>query len=119
MTRMLVLLILAVLSIGCTGSLPEARSAGVQARTAGASQKAATPVTAERCATLDDRRQLWGSAAKGLAILSGASGIATIPVNNDNAETALAAASLGLGALAATAVALSESAGESWVRDCE
>jgi hypothetical protein len=56
--------------------------------------------------------------AKGAAVLAGASGLSTLPVEDPEARAALAAGAITAGAAAAAAVAMSEGAAKSWARDC-
>lgn len=113
MTRRLGVLVLAVAASACAGSLEGSRA---EARKVGAARSAP-----ERCAALDDRRQFAGAIAKGAAVLGGASGLSTIPLDGDRYETArigVAAAGVSAAAVAAGAVVVAEGAGESWAREC-
>jgi hypothetical protein len=109
-----ILLLLAMLSpLGCAVSFEEARLAGPAPRSS-----AAPAAQADYCRSLDNERMTWGAIAKGSAVLSGASGVSTIPVEDDGGKIALAATSTGLAALAVVAFYVEEGKGEAWVRDC-
>lgn len=92
-------------SVGCAGSFEETRMAGVKTRAADPKIAAATP---QRCESLSDAARLEGALAKGGAVLTGASGIATWPVEGD-AQVGLAIASGVLAAGTATVLYLHES----------
>jgi hypothetical protein len=104
---------------GCAGSLEESRTAGMNARRAGAADaKASSP---ERCQALDNRHQLAGMVGKGAAVLAGASGLAAIPVDDPDQRglrAGLAIGSVTAAAVAAGALFVSEAAADSWAREC-
>jgi hypothetical protein len=111
----LAVLAAAVLTGGCAGSLNEARSSGQAARV-GAGEPKSTP---DRCASLDDRRAVWGGIGKGAAVLAGGSGISTLPLDeHPELQTGAAIGAAVMAAIAAGAVYVSESAGDSWAREC-
>jgi hypothetical protein len=106
---------LVLLSLGgCAGSFEEARLAGLQARTA--AKVAVFP--SERCVSLDNQHRTWGGVAKVSAVLAGAQGLSTIPVEDKTARIGLAAGTAVTAAAAAGAQYVSESAAESWAREC-
>ena len=79
--------------------------------------------TTARCQSLDAQRANWGGAAKVLAGLSGGSGIASIPLDDQRpAERRLKVGfevgSVVLAAGAAGAFFVAEAKGESWAREC-
>lgn len=96
-------------STGCAGSFEEARLV--------APQVGAT-ADRRRCEQLDDRRVWWGGAAKGSLALAGATGLAAVPATSHRAEVGLAAGGVAAAAVGATAVFISESAGDRWVEEC-
>lgn len=103
-------LILLFLSVtGCAGSFEEARAP---------KRLAASPPPSARCIELDDRHTFWGGSSKFSAALSGASGLSTIPIEDERARIGLAAGSAVLAAVAVGAGFVSESASESWAREC-
>lgn len=98
---------------GCAGSLDSARTGGLALRL--------TPATTQPtpyCLALDERHAVFGGVAKGAAILSGASGLATLPVNDDGARLGLAIGALAAGSIAASSVFVAEDAATRYVRDC-
>ena len=105
----LLLLCCAPLATGCAGSFEESR---------GSFKLTAAPRDAELCQDLDSAHRTYGAIGKTTAFLAGASGFATIPVESHDADVALAAGAVVAGAAAAGAVYLSESAAESWAREC-
>lgn len=111
----------ALLLCGCAGSLESGRVSAYAANPSLGSAPAAAlagdrdPV---RCASLDDQRRTWGALAKGTAMLGGASGIATFPVDRERYERALIVSSAVLAAFSAAAFYVSESAGDSWAAEC-
>ena len=112
LNAMFLLLMIAALSLtACAGTFEEARLVQPERPVAAARE-------AGRCTELDDQHRLWGAVGKGSAVLAGASGLATIPIDSREGEIGLAAGAVGTAALAATAVYLSESAAESYVREC-
>lgn len=110
----LLLIGLGLSQVCCTGSLQQAQASGVKARQV----RLLAPGSAERCQTLDDRRITWGAVGKGAAVLAGASGISTLPVDDERADIGLAAGALTMAAVAAVAVVVEEGAGEAWAREC-
>jgi hypothetical protein len=107
----------ALLTGGCAGSLNEARAAGSARQKAGSAEGKASP---DRCATLDDRRQLFSGAGKALAVLGGGAGLSTIPIGSDRPElqTGVAIGAVVAGALAAGSMAIADGAGTSWAEQC-
>lgn len=97
------LLLLALLLPACAGSFETSRGS-------------LSPSV--RCAQLDDRHAFWGGFSKMGAALSGASGLATIPVEKNETKVALGVSGAVLAASAVGAAFISESAGESWAREC-
>lgn len=96
--------------VACAGSLEATRPS-----TLGAQEPS------PYCQGLDSKRQTWGAVAKGAAVLAGASGVSTLPLQGDRYETArigVAAGGIGAAAVAAGAVFLSESAGDRWAEQC-
>jgi len=110
---------LVLATVGCAGSLERARADGA-VLAAGVDRAApeAEAARVDRCERLDRQHRTWGAVAKGVAVLAGASGLSTLPVDDPEAQTALAIGAVAAGAAAAGAVALSEGAAASWARDC-
>lgn len=103
-------LLLALALPGCAGSFEEARGPHVR--------MGVSPELVARCQTLDDRKTFWGGGAKFGAALSGASGLAAIPVENKDARLALALSSATMAGVAVAAGYVSDSASTSWAREC-
>ena len=111
--------VLALVVSGCAGSLERARADGaLLAAGAAEPDPGAAAARVERCERLDRQHRTWGAVAKGAAVLAGASGLSTLPVEDQEARAALAAGAITAGAAAAAAVAMSEGAAKSWARDC-
>ncbi len=108
-----------LLLLGCSGTLTEAHSAGI-ADKYDKDFREVGYAPSSRCSQLDGRRSTWGAVAAGAAVLSGVSGISTLPVPDDQreAQIGLASGALAMAALAAVAVAVEQSADASWVREC-
>ena len=94
------------LSTGCAPSLAKAGFAPVGASVA------ATP---ERCASLSDRASNWSATALGLTTLTGAGGLALIPVTGRDAQNGLAVGIATASALAAVAGHLASKASSAYV----
>ena len=110
---LLLLLVALPATTGCAGSLEEARFAGLNPQA-----RAAAPAPSARCQSLDNQHRTWGAIGKGAAVLAGAEGISTWPVQGQSAETALAISAGVTAAVAATAVYISEDVGTTWTREC-
>lgn len=101
------------LSAGCAGSLDSARTGGLELRL--------TPTKVQPspyCVSLDERHALFGGVAKGAAILAGAAGLASLPVDDDAVRLSLAIGALAAGSVAASSVFVAENAADRWARDC-
>jgi len=113
------IILAALILAACTGSLEQNRLAAAPPRTVGS--PAVAPEQVARCNTLDDRRQFWGALGKGAAVLGGASGLSTLPLEDPKYETTrvgLAIGGVAAAAIAAGAIVISEGASESWAREC-
>jgi hypothetical protein len=106
-------IVLAVLTFGCIGSFEESKFAGLDPQA-----RAAAAPPSERCMALDNEHRWWGGVAQTTAVLAGAEGISTWPIDGKNVETALAIGAGATAAVAAGSAYLSAEAGESWVREC-
>ena len=100
---------------GCGAHLETARHARIRSSilSPGTAQR-----DGDRCASLDDSQRLWGGIAAGATLGAGATGVSTIPVEGQSAETALAVTSVGLAVIAATAQYIATDSSESWAREC-
>lgn len=102
------LALIALCSVGCAGSLEEARAP---------KRVGTSPPPSARCIELDNARATTGGFGKGFTLLGGGAGLATIPAKGDLA-TGLGIGAMGSAAVAATLMYLSEAKGESWAREC-
>ncbi len=118
-TAMLALACIVSLS-ACAVPFEEARLAGrTAAAPPGATQVASAPVRDDaRCRELDDGRAWYGAAAKALGAAGGASGLASLPVDDARTKTGLIIGGGVAAALAAGAVMLEQSKGAAWAREC-
>ena len=97
---------------GCAGSFEEARLAGKSP------SAVAAYVPSLRCTKLDNAHRAWGFAAVAGTSLAGASGLATIPVDNEaRPYTAGATVVLAAGALGAKFV--EDDYATAWARECQ
>lgn len=104
---------LGLASQGCAGSFEEAKLAGRGYSTA----KASAPAPSARCVELDDARGQWSAIAKAAGVVSGAGGIASIPVSPEARPYVVGGVVVFLTA-GAYALIRSESASTAWVREC-
>ena len=107
----LLLLVISLPTQGCAGSFEEARLVAPE-------QPVAAARDSGRCVSLDNQHRVWGALGKGAAVVSGSSGLATIPAETRELEVGLAIGSVSAAAFAATAIYVSDSASESYVREC-
>ena len=117
------LLLCALLSCACSGSLQQARADGVAARQSGELRLAPAELS-ERCQTLDDRRAWAGAVVLGGAVVTGASGVATLPVeqlpeeHQGTARYAAAGTALVAATVTAMAAGIEDSSATAWAREC-
>ena len=77
------------------------------------------PGQAQACGRLDSDHRTWGAIAKFSGALAGSGGLVAIPTDERKELRWVAGLSAAaFGALAATAVYVSEDAAASWARDC-
>ena len=100
-----------LLCSACAGSLETARDSS---RHFGA----ALPDPSPHGQGLDRDRANWAAVAAGAAILSGSSGIATLPDTGPEGRIALGVTSIAAAVLGGVALSESHAAGEAWARDC-
>jgi hypothetical protein len=123
MIRSLVPSLLPLLLLGCSTSLVSAQRQALDARY-GSTSGGVSYVPSERCETLSDRHTLWGGIAKGAAIGAGASGVASLPVQElpeDKRGTATYTAAgvmVGLAILAGSAVYVEQDSAAAFAREC-
>jgi len=114
-TRIGLLVLLAASVSGCAGSFEEIRVLRPSLETAGQMR---IRLLDERCVSLDNQHRYWGAVGKGTALLAGAEGVATWPAHSADAQIGLAVGAGVSAAVAATALYISEDAGDAWVREC-
>lgn len=107
----IILALLSLTLLGCAGSFETARSYGLSSASAESSGR-------ERCESLDAQRTTWGAVAKGAAVLAGSGGIAALPIESEDAQTALAIGALTAGTVSIISVYVAEQKGEAWAREC-
>jgi len=107
------IVLLALLLGGCAGSFEEAKLAGMDPQA-----RAAAPPPTEHCISLDSQHRTWGGVAKVSAVVAGAEGLSSIPVDDQKVRIGLAAGTAAAAALAAGAAYVSEDAAASWAREC-
>ncbi len=95
------LFVLSGTTVACTGTLGRAQQP-------------------DRCVELDDRRQFAGAIGKGAAALAAVSGVAALPVDEEDKALrySVAGGAVLAGAVAAGAMVVAEGASESWSREC-
>lgn len=106
----LAVLFSALCGAGCAGSLEAARAPRAVA---------VSPEQSDRCTRLDDEHAVTGGFAKAFAVAGGASGLASIPVDDDKRLRI----GLAIGAVTSAAIAvgmqfISDAAATSWSREC-
>lgn len=112
------LIALAIALTGCGGSLEQARTAGKEVRVTGSESYLAK--LDPHCRKLDNQRATWGGAAKGLGFISGSSGLATIPIDDEDkaAQTAVISTAVVVGAATVLSVYVAEQKAAAWAREC-
>lgn len=109
---------LALTGTACSMSFEEARLAGIKARPMAASASAPAARDDSRCRELDDARMRWSAIAKSAGVVSGGTGLATIPVD-PKVRPYVAAGSIGALVIGAYALVMSEGSAAAWARDCQ
>lgn len=116
---LLLALPLCLASTACAGSFEVARHGGqTEHLTLSAAGVPVTPADRSHCEAIDGRYQVWSALAKGGAALTGASGLATIPVDDQGARIGLAIGAAVVGSFTAAAVAVADGAAVEFVREC-
>lgn len=110
------IVLVALISVGCAGSFESARLAGLPP-----TMKASPP--SARCQQLDADHYTWDAVSKGAAVFAGAEGLGQIPVRDESKHAQEIRMGLAVGtAVAATtavvAATISDGLGESWAREC-
>ena len=120
MTRLV--LLAALLSLGCTGSLVTAQHDALRAKY-GTTPGDVGYAPSERCQSLDRQRTDWAAVEQTAIALTGASGVSTIPVDRlperyqDGAYIGLASTAVVGAAVATYAGVKAHAAAEAWVRE--
>jgi hypothetical protein len=98
-------------SLGCAGSFEESRGKLL----------VGAPPPSQHCIDLDASHRHWASAAQAAGLLSGASGLASLPLNKESEPVRISVATGSLVFAAAAVYSVSESSGasESWARECK
>jgi hypothetical protein len=105
--KVAIALVVALFLAGCAGSFEESR---------GSVLRAGAPELSAQCVSLDSQHRTWGGVAKGSAVVAGGLGaLEAIPGESKGAHIGLGAGALAAGAVAATAVFVSEDAASSYV----
>lgn len=111
----------------CTASFEEARLVGIRNahETRVDTQVTSTdtkPATATRndatCQAIDRRHRIWGGIEYGALAITGASGLSTIPVNDDTGRTALAITAVVFATAAAVSKFEDNTATTAWAEQC-
>lgn len=120
MTRLV--LLVAMLSTGCAGSLVDAERAKLSDRY-GVDNARIGYAPSERCQSLDRQRADWSAVEQTAIVLTGASGLSTIPVERlpeqyqDGAVVGLAVTAVVGAGVATYAGVKANNAAEAWVRE--
>jgi hypothetical protein len=120
MTRLY--LFMALLSLGCTGSLVTAQHDALRAKY-GSTPGDVGYAPSERCQSLDRQRTDWAAVEQTAIVLTGASGVSTIPVERlpdryqDGAYIGIASTAVVSAAVATYAGVKAHAAAEAWVRE--
>jgi len=72
------------------------------------------------CASLDNQHRTWGAVGKFGAVVAGAGGIATLPIDSDQKtlRASVAISALIVGAVSAAAVYIEQDAASTYAREC-
>lgn len=96
----------------CTASFEEVRLVSAT------STRKAAPRDDNECNDIDRRHRIWGGIEYGALAATGASGLSTIPVNNDTGRTALAVTALVFVGTAAVSKFEDNEATKAWTSQC-
>lgn len=97
----------------CTASFEEARLANVTA-----TRKMATARDNATCQAIDRRHRIWGGIEYGALAVTGASGLSTIPVDNDTGKAALAITAVVFATTAVVSKFEDDEATKLWAEQC-
>jgi hypothetical protein len=102
---------------GCAGSFEEAR-ATTPTKRMGVPLNGVVGIDRAECVSLDSSHRIWGGLAKGAAVAAAGLGALEVPDLGKDARIGIGATAIGMGAIAAASVFISEDAAASWARDC-
>ena len=111
--RLVLAVLITATFAGCAPSLEAAR-----ARSPEPTVGAAAARDDARCRRLSRNESVLRYVSVGSAVLGGGSGLATIPVDDPDAQTALAISAAGFGVVAGTSEAVRAEIGADWAREC-
>lgn len=112
-------IVLGVISLGCAGTLEEAKLAGAKSRTDAALIAPAKAPLNGRCLTLSDREYWFTGVGLGLTGLSAAAVGSTLALKSDDWDTALKVTS-GVSAVGGVGLTwLGSQAGSQFVKECQ
>lgn len=117
----LVLVSAAMIGVGRAGLWCLAATAGLQAACLGPPKPAAALATyteqdKERCESFRTSHNAWAGVAAAGGVVAGAGGLATIPLESDAGKGGVAAATIAVGALAATGAILASNYADDYAK---
>lgn len=115
------ILLACMFAAGCTAPL-ERRPAAAPTPTVGRFDAPVSRPAApsSECISLDRTHRTWGAIGKFSGILSGASGLATVPLSDSEKglRTGIALSAVVIAGIAVAAMYVEQDAAASWARDC-
>lgn len=114
----ILLVAVAVLLVGCSGSFEASRRQLSWSRQLRAETGQSTIRDSPRCESLDAQHRWWGGAEVAGAALTGATGIAAYPADTATERKAIAGTAIALGAVTLLAHFEDSAATDAWVREC-
>jgi len=112
-------IVLGVISLGCAGTLEEAKLAGAKSQAKAAGIALAPPPLSDRCQSLSDRETYFTGGGIMLAGLSAAAAGSSLALKSDEWDTALQLTS-GISAVGAGGLTwFGSSAGTAFARECQ
>lgn len=112
LTAIAFVLFASFMQTACTASFEEVRLVSAT------STRKAAPRDDNECNDIDRRHRIWGGIEYGALAATGASGLSTIPVNNDTGRTALAVTALVFVGTAAVSKFEDNEATKAWTSQC-
>jgi hypothetical protein len=116
----LALIATSLATFACAGSFEEARvtTPVKPVRMSAPLNGIIAPADRAECVSLDSSHRIWGGLAKGAAVAAAGLGALEVPDLGKDARIGIGASAIGVGAIAAASVFISEDAAASWARDC-